>query len=78
MVLSDGFTDYTLRTWIQSRLGTNLFNANQFKFARRTRSIIACKLMFADVTAFMAPNHQVTEEIISHFLESAKAFWTEN
>ena len=38
VALSDAFIDSIQEVWIQSRLGSNLFNAFQFKSARKTRN----------------------------------------
>ena len=64
MVLSDSFTDSAQGVWIQSMPGLNLFNASQFKPERP-------ELMFTVDTAFIADNHQDTEEIITCFSKSA-------
>ena len=73
LILSDAFTDFTQGVWIESKPGANLFNASQFKFVRKTKKALVCKLTLAN-TAFMVHNHQGAPEIITYFLESAKAF----
>ena len=59
---------------IQSRLGANLFNANQFKSTTRTKPILVRELMFADNTAFVAHSHEDMQEIVTRFAGAAKAF----
>ena len=70
MVLSDALTDSTYRVWIQSGMRANLFNASQFKAARKTRNVMVHKVMFANNTVFMSQNHQAAQEMITHFLKS--------
>ena len=70
MVLSDALTDSTYRVWIQSGMRASLFNASQFKAARKTRNVMVHKVMFANNTVFMSQNHQAAQEMITHFLKS--------
>ena len=59
---------------IQSRLGANLFNANQFKSTTRTKPILVRELMFADDTAFVAHSHEDMQEIVTRVASAEKAF----
>ena len=74
MVLSAAFTDSIQEVWIKSRPRANLFNASQFKSARKTRNVQARELMFADGTDFMARNYQDVLEITTLCSKSTKAF----
>ena len=57
MVLFEAFTNSARRIWIQGRSKTKLFNASQFKSARKIRDILLLKLMFTDDTTFVAHNY---------------------
>ena len=74
VVLSDAFTDSIQRAWVQSRPGANQFNVNQFKFARKTINILVHEFVFPDDTAFKVHKLQDSQEIITRFSKSAKAF----
>ena len=73
-VLDCAFAGCDKGVTIQSRLGANLFNANQFKSITRTKPILVRELMFADDTAFVAHSHEYMQETVTHFAGAAKAF----
>ena len=58
---------------IQSRLGANLFNVNQFKSTTRTKPVLVRELMIADDmiaddTAFVAHSHEDMHSFRFHTL----------
>ena len=73
-VLDCAFAGCDKGVTIQSRLGANLFNANQFKSTTRAKPILVHELMFADDTAFIAHSHEDMQEIVTRFASAAKAF----
>ena len=75
-VLDCAFAGCDKGVTIQSRLGANLFNANQFKSTTRTKPILVRELMFADDTAFVAHSHEDMQDIVTRFAGAAKAFRT--
>ena len=73
IVLSDAFTDPTQGVWIHRGPEVNLFNACQFKSARKTRNVLIRKLMIVNDTTFKAHNQEAQETITRHS-KFAKAF----
>ena len=61
--------------WKRMDTGANLFNANKFKSARKTRNILVHELIFTEDTAFVAQNYQDSQKIITRFSKSAKTSW---
>ena len=73
-VLDCAFAGCDKGVTIQTRLGANLFNTNQFKSTTRTKPILVRELMFADDTAFVAHSHEDMQAIVTRFASAAKAF----
>ena len=71
--LSDVFSDSPQRSSTQSRPDANLFNASQFKSARKIWNILVCGFMFANITAFVVHNYQDVREISTRVSRSLKA-----
>ena len=74
VALHNAFNDYNIGVWIQTRPGADFFNVNQYKSTTRTRRVLVQEFMFADDTAFVAHNHDDSQEIVSRFARSAQVF----